>query len=69
MKKTAKKTVTRKSVAQGIQSRAAAPATIGEATQIPKVYATGPTTLRDEKGNIIPLNKEANPVDSALPKK
>jgi hypothetical protein len=35
--------------------------------QAPKTYSTGPTVLRDKEGNVIPMNPEAYPVDSALP--
>lgn len=37
--------------------------------QVTKIYTTGPPTLRDKQGNVIPTSPEAYPVHSALPKK
>ena len=47
----------------------AAPKAAAQPAQAPKVYTTGPTTLRDKDGNVIPTSPDAYNVDSALPRK
>ena len=65
-KPAAKKPVAKKPEAKKTTPAQPAPAAAPQAT---KVYTTGPPTLRDKQGNVIPTNPEAYPVDSALPKK
>lgn len=67
-KKAAKKVTAKKPAMQRTQSPPAAPGATLELKQ-GSTYSTGPTTLRDKQGNVIPTNPEAYPVDSARPGK
>lgn len=67
-KKVPPKKVARKPVKKDAAPKAAAPnaaASNAAPKQASKTYSTGPTTLRDRDGNVIPTNPEAYNVDSA----
>lgn len=66
--KPAAKKSTKKAATQQTQSPPAAPGATIELKQ-GSTYSTGPTTLRDRQGNVIPTNPEAYPVGSARPGK
>jgi hypothetical protein len=58
------KKVAKKDAAPKAAASKAAPASTAP-KQATKTYSTGPTTLRDRDGNVIPNNPEAYNVDSA----
>ena len=60
-KKAAKKVTAKKPATQRTQPPPAAPGATIELKQ-GSTYSTGPTTLRDKQGNVIPTNPEAYPV-------
>lgn len=70
-KPAAKKVDAKKAVAKKPRAKKATPSNPAPAatSQVTKIYTTGPPTLRDKQGNVIPTSPEAYPVDSALPKK
>lgn len=67
-KAAAKKVTAKKPATQRPPSPPAAPGATIELRQ-GSTYSTGPTTLRDKQGNVIPTNPEAYPVGSARPGK
>lgn len=67
-KNAAKKATAKKPATQRTPSPPAAPGATIELRQ-GSTYSTGPTTLRDKQGNVIPTNPEAYPVGSARPGK
>ena len=67
-RKAAKKVSAKKRATQRTQAPPAAPGATGE-RRPGSTYSTGPTTLRDKQGNVIPTNPEAYAVDSARPGK
>lgn len=66
-KKAARNVAAKKPATQRTQSPPAPGATM--VLRQGSTYSTGPTTLRDRQGNVIPTNPEAYAVDSARPGK